>query len=216
MQGDDQGGPAGEAAPDPDLEVRRAMEHSMLRLSGERGYEQTTVTAIVKRSGSNLFRFYETYASKDRCFASAYDAAAEELCTRLLATCIAAPDWIAGTKRGLLELATYTTEDPALAAGVISEVHVVGGAALEKRGEIVARLSRAVDRGHREGSRSCVPPPAATSTFVVSAIEAAAIKMLAEERTLGEALPGLLFIAVSCYFDIATARRAVRALPSAS
>jgi AcrR family transcriptional regulator len=213
MRGDDQHRPEGHDGREGDGALRRAAERSVLQLSGEVGYRQATVAAIVERGGTNLFRFYETYAGKEQCYAAAYASAAEDLCERLLGSCAEAPDWTEGIRQALLELSAFTADDPRFAAGVIGEVHVAGGAALEKRDEVAAQLSQAVDR-----ARYKVPlkrqPPALTPVFVVSAIEATVIKALAEERPLGELVPTLLFIAVACYFGSEAARRAVKNHPS--
>jgi AcrR family transcriptional regulator len=183
----------------------------MLQLSGEVGYEQATVASVVNRSRTSLSRFYDTYRSKQGCYDSAYDRAAEDLCTRLLARGADAPDWTSGMAAALLELAAYAGEDRAMAAGVIEQVHVAGGKALARHDELVSRLSRAVGRAERLGLQPSPPP--ATADFVVQSIEAAVIKCLAEERPLEEMLPGLLFIAVSCYFGAAAARLAVKNYP---
>jgi AcrR family transcriptional regulator len=191
-------------------ELRRATERSVLRLSGELGYESTSVVAIVARSGSNLFRFYDTFAGKEGCYAEAYGRAADDLGTRLLSHCGRGPSWIDGVRGALIELAAFVAEDRDLAAGVIREVHVAGGSALEKRERIIERLSRAVDRARLEAEPSRYNPPPITSLFVIDAIESTVIRALSEKRQLEETLPALLFIAVSCYFGADAARQALR------
>ncbi len=186
----------------------------MLRLSGSLGYHQAGVAEVVEQSGSNLSRFYGTYAGKDECYAAAYGAAAEGLCARLLADCQRSPDWITGCKTALLELAAYTTEDAALATGVISEVHIAGGAALRKRAEVVGRLASAVDRGRAERDILRPPPPAATASFVVQAVDSVVVRCLREKKPVRESLPGLLFLVVASYLGPGAARHAVRGYPA--
>jgi AcrR family transcriptional regulator len=206
----DRGRPPGDGAPDRDL--RPAMERALLQVSGEVGYEAASVAAVVGRSGSNLVRFYRAYLGKSDCYAAAYESAAEDLCGRLLDACRQAPDWSTGMKRALLELDTFAADDPALARGVLTEVHVAGGKALKCRTETVARLSRAVDLARRDaGDRP--PPPASTARFVVASIESAVVRALTEKIRLREILPALLFIAVASYFDIDEAQRQVRGWP---
>jgi AcrR family transcriptional regulator len=209
---DDRGRPEGRRPPSREAEARRATELALLRLSGEVGYEQASVSGVVGRSGWNLAGFYRAYSGKAACYAAAYDSAADALCARLLSACKAAPDWPAAMKTGLLELSAYAAEDPALAAGVLVEVHVAGGAALERRADLVARLARAVDRA-RAATRREPPPRPVTPVFVVEAIGAAVARSLADGTALREALPGLLFIAVASYFDASEAARQVRGWP---
>ncbi len=189
------------------------IERAILQLSGEVGYERTTVASVVKRSRTNLARFYDIYGGKRNCYESAYEHAAEDLCARLMARGADAPDWTSGMAAALRELVAYATEDRDMAAGVIEQVHVAGGEALARRDELVSRLSRAVDRARATGLGLQPSPPPATAEFVVQGIEAAVIRYLAEERPLEEMLPGLLFIAVSCYFGAAAARQAVKNYP---
>jgi AcrR family transcriptional regulator len=209
---DDRGRGDGRRSQGREAEARRATELALLRLSGEVGYQQASVAVVLGRSGWNLTSFYRAYSGKAACYAAAYDSAATALCARLLAACKAAPDWPAAMKTGLLELSAYTAEDPALAAGLLVEVHVADGAALERRAELVARLARAVDRG-RQATRQQSPPRPVTPVFVVEAIEAAVARSLADGTPLREALPGLLFIAVASYFDASEAARQVRGWP---
>jgi AcrR family transcriptional regulator len=210
MRGGDQGKPGGDARPARADEVRRAMERSVLQLSGMLGYEQASVAAIVARSGSNLFRFYDTFAGKEGCYAQAYTHAADDLGARLLSRCEGGPSWIDGMRGALVELAAFVAEDHDLAAGVIREVHVAGGDALAKREQIIGRLTRAVDLARLEPGSSRHDPPPVTSSFVVASIESTVIRTLSEERQLEEILPALLFIAVSSYFGGDAARRALR------
>jgi AcrR family transcriptional regulator len=208
-QGEGKGGSADRCGRSAAL--RRASEHAMLQLCGEVGYEQTTVASVIERSGSNRSRFYNTYSGKAQCFELAYERAAEDLCGRLLATCKGAADWTTGMRLAVEELEAFTTEDPALARGLIAEVHVAGGAALARHTELVAGFVEAVDRARRERGRPDPEPPPATADFVVDSIEATVIRSLVEGKALREELPGLLFLAVSSFFGAAAARRAVRA-----
>jgi AcrR family transcriptional regulator len=210
MRSGDQGEPEGDARLTRADEVRRATERSVLQLSGELSYEHTSVVAIVARSGSNLFRFYDTFAGKESCYAEAYAHAADDLGTRLLSRCRGGPSWIDGMRAALIELAAFVAEDRDLAAGVIREVHVAGGDSLEKREQIIERLSRAVDRARLEPEPSRYNPPPITSLFVIDAIESTVIRTLSEKRRLEEVLPALLFIAVSSYFGGDAARQALR------
>jgi AcrR family transcriptional regulator len=212
MRGGDETGPDSEAASDRASELRRATERSVLQLSGELGYERASVMAIVERSGSNLFRFYRSYAGKGECYAEAYAHATDQLVTRLRMACREGLDWIDGMRRALGEMATFVEEDRNLAVGIISEVHVAGGAALAKREEIIAHLSRDIDRARLETTRPVQHPPAVTSLFVVGAIESTVVRALTGEKPFREVLPGLLFIATSPYFGIDVARRAIRGI----
>jgi AcrR family transcriptional regulator len=192
-----------------DLEIRRATERAMLEICGEVGYERATVASVLERSGSNLARFYDSWSGKAGCYETAYAAAADALSVRLLSACAEAPDWSSGMKQALKELACFTAEDPALAAGLVREVHVVGGPALIRRDELAGRLAQAVDRAREAPGRLRPGPPPATAAFVIQGIEAAVVRGLADKQPPEESLPGLLFLAVSLYFGAEKAQRVV-------
>lgn len=205
---DDRGGerarPAAEARGEADARAA-ATELAVLELSGELGYEEVTVAALVERAGVNRAWFYATYGGKAECYARAYGTAAEALRSRLLDACVGAPDPASGLRAGLAELGRFLTAEPAVAAGVLAEVWVAGGAVLAKRNEVFERLSRAIDTARRELPRSRHSPPPTTATFILDAIEAAVIRALREGGDLEELTDALARLVLAYY--------PVRALP---
>jgi AcrR family transcriptional regulator len=192
-----------------------ATRRAVLELSGAVGYGNVTVAAILERSGSNRSRFYTTFGGKEDCYTTAHGEAADRLVSRLLDGC-ETRDWRSGMREALVELARFTAEDADLAAGLIAEVHGAGGAALVKRNEVLERLSRAVDGARRDTKGSRHSPPPVTSRFIVEAIESTVIRTLLERDRLAEEIPGLLYIAVACYFGTTAARREATKLGSLS
>jgi AcrR family transcriptional regulator len=194
--------------------LRLAAERAVLELSGEMGYPQVTIAALIEASGSNRSRFYATFADKGDCYAAAYENRIEELTARVLEACEEAPDWPAGMRGALTGLAGFLAEDPTLAKGLIAEVHVAGGAAAVKRKEVFERLSRAIDRARRETHPSRHSPPPVTSDFILSAIEGAALRSLAlgESEQFARQVPGLLLLAIGPYFGRELAWAEVRRL----
>jgi AcrR family transcriptional regulator len=184
---------------------------AILELSGQVGYNNVTVAAIVERSGSNRAHFYATFGGKGEAYGIAYSEVVGELLERLLRAC-ARDDWRSAMKAGLGELARFADEDPELAAGLIAEVHVAGGAALVVRSEAVERLSRAIDRARREVPNARQSPPPITSRFIVAAIESTVIRTVLERGSLTVELPELLYLVIFYYFGPEAARREVEDL----
>jgi hypothetical protein len=114
----------------------------------------------------------------------------------------------------LVELAGLNAKDPKLVAGLVREVHVVAGAALAMRDQLIRRLCAAVDLARRESERTQPSPPEVTPRFIVEAIEAAMIRTQAEGRPFERELPGLLYLAVAPYFGTDAARRSAAKLGS--
>lgn len=193
---------------------RRALiRQAALEASGEVGYRRLSVRTVLERSGVSRNQFYRDFESKADCYSAAYEAGIEQLSVQLLATGCDADDWLTGFRGALVELGGFVAAEPGLAKGLLAEVHVAGGAAMEKRKEVFERLSRAIDCARRETSASRHSPPPITAPFILGAIETAVLRTLINPPDLGgfaATIPDLVYIAAAVYFDEPTARRAAR------
>ena len=190
---------------------RTAMERAALELSGEIGFGQITVRELVERSGSNRERFYRAYANKEDCYLRAYRAAIDALVEHLLASGAAQPNWPAGMRTALAELARFGEAKPDLARGLIAAPWAAGGEALVKRFEVFERLSRAIDRARRETNGSRHSPPPITADFILDGIEGELLRGLQDGSGLPPAtLDALLYNSVLFYFGQAAAAAEVR------
>ena len=179
----------------------RAMGRAALELSGEVGYREVRIEALLTRCDSNRERFYRHYRNLAECYTAAYVPAVDELTEVLLAAGAEADSWSAGMRQALEALVSFSASEPALALGLIAEATVVGGAAAAKRRVVVERLSRAIDSARRTASLSPHLPPAITSEFILFGIEAALVRSLySGTRSLCELLPALVFMSVNPYF----------------
>jgi AcrR family transcriptional regulator len=183
-----------------DFDLRERIMEAVLKACGEKGYRKVSVQDVIDRYDGNRAQFYRHFASKADCYAAAYETGVERLCARILGATKAAEDWPQRLGGALDELARFVSERPQLARGLLVEVHVAGGSALEKRSEVSSRLARALDIARREGASPAAPPM--TAAFVVGAIEAAAISSLTagEPKRFADAVPELAAIATSAYF----------------
>jgi AcrR family transcriptional regulator len=157
--------------------TRRRIRRATLVAAGELGYPKLTVAVVLERYGGYRLQFYRHFANVADCYAAAWAAEAHGLERRLLAAGAAAADWRSGLGAALAELALFCREDPALAGGLLTQVHVAGGATLGHRQEMLERLSRAIDTARRQTGSRHSPPPL-TARFMVSAIEATVAKAL--------------------------------------
>lgn len=190
-----------------DTALRARIMEAMLCSCGDLGYRNTSVQAVIDRYGGHRVQFYSLFASKAECYAAAYEAHARSLCEELLGAAAAAGgNWRDGLAAALAELARFAAERPALARGLLVQVHVAGEPALRKRGEVIERLARAIDSARREtGSRHSPPPE--TAMFMVGAIESAVVSALTkgtEASLASEAMPELVRIVSGAYFNGAT------------
>lgn len=183
------------------MRLRERIMEAALEACGERGYRDATVQSVIDRYGGHRQQFYRYFASKAECYAAAYELQVESLYTALKDAAAAEPSWHRGLLAVLRGLADFLCERPALARGLLVEVHVAGGPALLKRLEVFERLTRAVDSARHETESRHSPPPV-TATFMVGAIEAAVTSALsrAEPRDFSDAVPELAHMVLAAYF----------------
>ena len=188
---------------------RESTMEAILALSGELGYQQTTVRGVVERGGESRSQFYRHFGSLRECFALAHGAEADRLYLALVDVADRAPDCRAGLRAALAELFRFAAVRPQIARAIFCEVYVVGGVALSKHEELLERLSDAIDEGLRPGGGSPrhVPSPIAAS-FIVGGIESflRSRLTLGEVEQLGQSLPELMHLAVGPYLGAKAAQ----------
>jgi AcrR family transcriptional regulator len=171
---------------------------SAVEVSGEVGYRKLTVALIMERSGVGRTGFYRRFANRHEAYVAGYQVGIEELAGRLLGAARGAPGWAEGLRAALDQVA----REPRYADGLLAQVHVAGGAALEKRKEVSERLSHALDSARRETHPSRHSPPPIAGAFIVSAIEQSLISALGRgvPEEFAASVPDLVDLGVSTYF----------------
>lgn len=206
--------------PFPGRRVRPARERvleAVLLVSGERGYEQTSVQDVIERAKVSRATFYKHFEDKEDCFARAYHDAADWLYRRLIGIAKRQSSWREGLRAGVAELLEFCANQPALARALFVEAHAAGGVALAEHDLLMERLSRAIDGARREIPSRQAPPPV-TATFMVGAIETLVrAKLMSDEpETAPEMLPGLLHFVVMQFFGEDAAWEEMTAAPLAT
>jgi AcrR family transcriptional regulator len=196
---------------------RERLVEAMLLESGERGYERVAVRHVIERASTSRATFYKHFADREDCFANAYDAFGEWLCRRLIGVGRRQPSWREGVRAALAELLEFCANQPALARGLLVEVHAAGERPLQRRRELMERLARALDGARLEAGSSPSPPTIAPD-FIVGAIDTllAAKLMDGEAERAPEMLPGLLHFVVMQYLGEAAAWEELTAAPLAT
>ncbi len=142
---------------------------AMLEACGERGYRDVTVQDVIDRYGGSRHEFYAHFPNKGECYADAYEFEIERRYDELMEAIAAEDTWAEGVLTGLLRTAAFLDERPALARGLLVEVHVAGGRALRKRAEMIARLTQKMDEARSDLDEDTAPPPI-TAAFVLGSI----------------------------------------------
>jgi AcrR family transcriptional regulator len=161
-------------------ELRAQIMKAMLLCSGELGYRRAAVRDVYESYGGYRSQFYRYFADKEECFAAAYEAESERICSRLLEFAALQEPRIDRIEGALSYLADFAAAEPATAKAIFIEVHVAGGSALANHRKVVERLSRAIDSACRETESHHSPPPT-TAEFIVGMVEQAMATSLAQD-----------------------------------
>lgn len=185
----------------PEGDVREGAMEGVLAASGELGFRETSVRAILEHSGGHRAQFYQHFESKEDCFAQAYATWIERLCVSVLEAAATTPGWEAGVREAIVRLFRFVTARPEIARALFVEVQIAGEPAMARHEAVVERLAAAVDSARAEIDPSEAPPEA-TGVFVVGGVESCVNEALSDgdPSRLWDALPELMHFAVGSYF----------------
>lgn len=177
---------------------RQKILAAMLAVVGEQGYEHASVQAVLERAGVYRQAFYDLFASKEDCFAAAYEEAATALEVEVGAAAATAAGWEAQLRAGLGRLLELLDDDPVLGRALLVEVHPAGGRALARRQLAMRRAAAFLDHGR--GGQTGGEAPALTPEATAAGIHSVLHTRLANERGgLRELLGELMYVAVLPY-----------------
>ena len=185
------------AAPRSLKAKRQKILAAMLAVVGEQGYEHASVQAVLDRAGLYRQAFYDDFASKEDCFAAAYEQAAAAVEAEVRAAAGGEWSWEGQLRAGLGRLLGLLDDDPQLGRALLVEVHPAGGRALARRQQTMRRAAAFLERG-RGADYGEVPAltPEATAAGIQSILHA----RLANGRGGLRALLGeLMYVAVLPY-----------------
>jgi AcrR family transcriptional regulator/DNA-binding MarR family transcriptional regulator len=193
---------------------RARMLGAMFDLAAERGAGSVTVAHVVERSGVSRRTFYELFSDCEDCLHAAFEQALTYASERVLPAYESEKAWRERIRAGLVALLGFFDEEPVIGRLLIVESHAGGEATSERRGEVLAALTAAVQEGRAEGKAS-VAPPSLTAEGVVggvlSVIHARLTEKTHTQRAHGEPLVELtnplMSMIVLPYLGAGAARR---------
>lgn len=182
---------------------RARLLEAMVEAAAEHGYANTPVAAVLERAGVSRQTFYELFGSKQDCFMTAFDEAAELVVSRV-AEALDREEPHGGTAnptdlalerldRGLAAYLAALDERRELARVFLIEAYAAGPAAIERRVRAHGRFADLIERrvpsgaatgigdpGLRFRSEAFVAMVSALVTARVAAGEAARVEALRE------------------------------------
>lgn len=179
---------------------RERILEGMLQSVGSSGYDATSVRTVLDSTGLYRQAFYDNFADKDACYLEAFDFGVARLEATVLPAAASEKSWQGKLRAGLGALLEALDEDPDLGRALIVEVHAAGAQALEKRAEVMDRITAFVDSA-RDAGEGESPPPIAPEG-IVAGIHAVVHARLATGSNEGfrELLPEFMYFAVLPYF----------------
>jgi AcrR family transcriptional regulator len=162
------------------------------RAVAEKGYAAATIDDIVRGAGVSKKTFYDHFSDKLDCFLAAYEAASDELLTRLREAQSSREGWLERTRAGIAAYLRWLAAEPALARVFLIEVAAAGPVAAERRERIRDRYAE-VMRELQDDARTDIPalPRLPDEVFhaLVAAVDEVVVRRIRESG--GADLPDL-------------------------
>jgi AcrR family transcriptional regulator/DNA-binding MarR family transcriptional regulator len=141
-----------------DLQRARILS-AMFEVASERGASTMTVAHIVERAGVSRRTFYEVFNDREDCLLAAFEDAVSYASERVLAAYGAEKTWRERVRAGLVALLSFLDEQPLIGRLLIVESDAGGPATQQRRAEIIAALTRVIERGREYAKASSTIPP---------------------------------------------------------
>lgn len=133
--------------PEPDPSAFRArLLDGLQRSIEERGYQETTVTDVVRHARASRRTFYLVFSTKDDCFVALMQAANGRLLKRIADAVDPAQPWEAQARAAVEAYFDQVASEPGLSRSWVREFPALGDAAHQVHRDAVAALVDLVQR----------------------------------------------------------------------
>jgi AcrR family transcriptional regulator len=132
---------AGAAEPEPDLSAFRVrLLDGLQRSIEERGYQETTVTDVVRHARASRRTFYLVFSTKDDCFVALMQAANRRLLQRIAGAVDPAAPWEVQARAAVEAYFDQVASEPGLSRSWVREFPALGDVAQRVHRDAVAAL----------------------------------------------------------------------------
>ncbi len=195
---------------------------AMFDVACERGAASVSVADVVERSGVSRRTFYESFSDREDCFLAAFQDALAFAGERVLPAYEAQGSWREKIRAALTALLVFVDEESVIGRILIVESLSGGPRVLQRRGEILAAVTRAIDEGRGE-PRAADPPMLSAEGIVGGVLTVIHSRLIAspgtgeaEHEPLTELIGALMSMIVLPYLGASVARRELdRVVPTA-
>jgi AcrR family transcriptional regulator len=196
---------------DPDRERLRA---AVVAVVAERGYRDTTVDAVLQRSGLKRAAFDRYYPDLEACFADVWEDAKAEFLRATGAAFENADTWREGMRAAAWAFCRFVQEDRRRARLFFLEFNFAGEALQASRDVVMREYADLVEGGNQElGSSGTVPREQAEA--MVGAIWEGALTTVKAGTfdDLPAVIPQAMYLTVFQYLGAAAAQEELRRGP---
>jgi AcrR family transcriptional regulator/DNA-binding MarR family transcriptional regulator len=149
------------------IEIQRArMLAAAIDALEESGYDEMTVSAVIKRARVSRKTFYDVFANRGDCFTEVVEEVLARAYSVASAAYTAESSWLAAIRSALNSLLCLIDEEPRLARIWFVDALAGPEAVHERKAEVTAMLTAVVDRGRGMASESRQPSQLAAEATV--------------------------------------------------
>jgi len=177
-------------------------------MCSERGVGNVSVAHVVERAGVSRRTFYELFSDREDCLLAAFWDAVSYASERVLPAYESEKGWREKIRAGLSALLSFFDEQPSMGRLLIVESLAGGPATQKARSEIVAALTRVIERGREQAKTGTAVPSLMGEGIVGGVLSVIQSRLIAEDgKPLVELTNPLMSLIVLPYLGSAAARR---------
>ena len=138
---------------DPELvarDQRRRILAGMVQCVAERGYNETTVVAVITAASVSRQTFYELFTDKEECFLAAYDAVVSRVDRIVLEATATETQWPRQVAAAITALLAFFSAHPDMARLCLVEAAAMGEGSVERREQDAARFDALIAIGRTQ------------------------------------------------------------------
>jgi AcrR family transcriptional regulator len=180
---------------------------AMFNVVAELGSSEVSVAHVVVRAGVSRRTFYEMFVDREDCLRATFEQAVAYAAERVVPAFQGADGWRERVKAGLVALLAFLDEESVIGQMLIAESLAACPAALERRAQVLAQVTRAVAQGEHE-AKAPSPTPLAAEGVVGGALSILQVRLREPDHDpLLELANPLMSMIVLPYLGASVARR---------
>ena len=176
---------------------RERLLDAMVAAVADKGYADTTVAEVLRRSGISRRTFYDFFPNKEACFLEAYDRVVGALVKQVVEAFSGGDSWAERMRDGIRALLQTLSEHPDAARVGLVEVLAAGPAALERYDQALRSFVPLFEQGREESRYGGQLPPNISEAVLGGMAQVLYLAVLkGETASLPDSLDELLYFAL--------------------